>query len=266
VIFGLATLVRCLRCEVLKLRRTLALALAVLLPAAPPLVFFVYVLQKGNEWLPQGVSAMAWTFQAALSLWCILLLPLFAAIESSLIAGIEHQNRGWKHLMALPVPRGAPYAAKLVAVTALVALGTALFWAYTLLSFWGLTRLRPEAGFAGPLPAGETLGIVALVGAASFLLLSVHAFVALRWASFSLNISLALTALLGNVVLTESRLAWLYPWSLPSSVQNVAVPLVFGWGTRGDPASLALAIALSLVAGALASSVGVWSLSRRDVP
>jgi hypothetical protein len=261
-----ATFARCLRAEALKLRRTLAVALAVLLPAAPPLLFLVHVLQKGSDSVPEGVSAMAWTFQGGLSLWCIFLLPPFAAMESSLVAGIEHQHRGWKHLLALPVRRGAVYAAKLVAAAALVAMGTASLCVYTLLSLWGLTRLRPEAGFVGPLPVWEILAVVALVGAASLLLLSVHAFVALRWPSFSLNIALALAALLGNAVLTDSRLRWLYPWSLPSSVQNVAVPLVFGWGTRGTPASLALAVALALAGGAVVSSLGVRTLSRRDVP
>jgi hypothetical protein len=41
---------------------------------------------------------------------------------------------------------------------------------------------------------------------------------------------------------------------------------VFGWGTRGTPASLALAVALALAGGALVSSLGVRTLSRRDVP
>jgi hypothetical protein len=261
-----AGFVRCLTAEALKLRRTVALAVALLLPAAPPLLFLVYVLQRGNLSYPEGVSAMAWTFQGALSLWGTFLLAPFAALETSLVAGLEHQNRGFKHLLALPVPRIAVYGAKLVTAAVLVGIASALLWVYTLLALWGLGRLRPDAGFSGPLPILDTLVVTALVAASSSVLLAVHAWVALRWPSFALNVALALGALVVGVVLTESRLIWFYPWALPGAVQNVAVPLVFGWGTRGTAASLGLVTAASLAGGAGIGLLGVWSLARRDAP
>jgi hypothetical protein len=263
---ALGALARCVHAETLKLRRTLALALALLLPAAPPLLLFVFVLQRGSQSFPEGVSAMAWTFQGALSIWCTFLLAPFAAIETSLLAGIEHHNRGFKHLMALPVPRGAVYGAKLVAALALLGIGTACFFLFTLLALWGLAQLRPDAGFVGSLPIREMLAVTASTGAASLLPLAVHAFVALRWPSFALNVGLAMAALLGSLVLVDSRLIWFYPWSLPTALQNVAVPLAFDWGVRATPGAVT-AVAAGAVGGALAvAAVGVWHLTRRDVP
>ncbi len=261
----LSAIVRCFLADVLKLRRTLALALAVLLPAAPPLLFGVYVLQRGSEGYPKGVGPVDWTAQGMLSLWAIFLLSPFVAIETSLLAGIEHNNRGWKHLMALPVSRVAVYAGKFCTAGLLLVIATASLWIYMALSLRVLALLRPEAGFDTPLPIPQTLGLVALTGITSLLLFSVHAYVALRWASFALNIGVALAASLGNAILVGSPLRYVYPWSLPAAAQNLAVPLAFGWKSPSHPSTLALVIAMAISCSALVAGLAVLDLSRRDV-
>ena len=263
--FWFAAFFRCLGTEVLKLRRTVALALAFFLPALPPLLFFVFVLQRGNEGTPEGVSPVAWTIQGTVSLWAIFLVAPFAAVETSLLAGIEHHHGGWKHLFALPVPRSAAIAAKYVAASALMGIATVSICGYTMLSLWGLTMLRAEAGFIGPLPIRETLVLFALIGAASLFLLSVHSYFAMRWSSFALNVGLALAALLGNFILLESRFRLVYPWSLPPAIENLAGPMLFGWGTRVTPSDLFLIMSLALTGVVLVTFLGVWRLSQRDV-
>ncbi|MBW2278852.1 MAG: hypothetical protein JRF63_15270, partial [Deltaproteobacteria bacterium] len=86
-----------------------------------------------------------------------------------------------------------------------------------------------------------------------------------RWSSFPLNVGLALAGLLGNFVLLESRLRLVYPWSLPPAIENLAGPMVFGWGTRATPSDLFLIMSLALAGVVLVTSLGVWGLSRRDV-
>lgn len=261
----LGAVFRCLGTDALKLRRTPALALAVLLPAVPPLLFFVYVLQRGNQGTPEAVSPVAWTIQGIASLWAIFLIPLFVAIETSLLASIEWNNDGWKHLFALPVPRSAVYTAKFMTAGALMGIATVSICGYTMLSVWGLFQLRADAGFLAPLPIWQIFVLFALVGTASLFLLSVHSVVALRWPSFALNVGLALAALMGNFVLIESRLRLIYPWSLPPAIENLAGPLVFGWGTRGTPYDVFLTLSITTVSAGLVVLLGVWSLSRRDV-
>lgn len=261
----LAAFRRCVSTDTLKLRRTSALALALFLPALPPLLYFVFVLQRGNEGTPDGVSPESWTLLGIVSLWAIFLVPPFAAIETSLLAGIEHQNGGWKQLLALPAPRSAAYAAKYAVAAALMAIATVSISVYTLLSLVSLSRLRADAGFVGPLPIEETFVLFALVGAASLVLLSVHTYFALRWSSFALNVGLALTGLLGNFVLIESRLRPFFPWSLPPAIENLAGPMVLGWGTRGTPSDVVMVVSLALAGGLAITAVGVWRLSRRDV-
>ena len=52
--------------------------------------------------------AAAWLMFARASsvLWVFLMLPLFVTLESALLAGLEHGERQWKHLLALPAAAG----------------------------------------------------------------------------------------------------------------------------------------------------------------
>ena len=261
----LTAVYRCLGADALKLRRTPALALAVFLPVLPPLLYFVYVLQRGNAGTPEDVSPVAWTVQGILSLWAIFLIPPFVAVETSLLAGIEWSHGGWKHLFALPVSRSAAYTAKFICAGALMGVATISICCFTMLSIWGLSQLRVDAGFGAPLPIWQTLVLFSLIGAGSLWLLAVHGYVALRWPSFALNVALALAGLLGNFVLIESDLRLIYPWSLPPAIENLAGPMVFGWGTRATPFDLFLIMLLALAGAGLFASLGVWRLSRRDV-
>jgi hypothetical protein len=262
----LSALGACLSSDVLKLRRTHALVLPLLLPAAPPLVFFVYVLQRGTADYPAGVSPVAWTVEGVSTIWVGLLLPVFASVLCSMLASIEHHAGGFKQLMARPLPRSAVWASKLALAVGLVALAHVALSAYTSAAVWGLGRLRADAGFAGPLHVGETLATVALVGAGGACLVAIHAIVALRWAGFAMNVGLSLVGLLFGVVLVESELRNFYPWSQPAAVQNVAWPLVFGLSGRGGPATLAVLVAASVVPAVGVMVAGVWWLGRRDVP
>lgn len=261
----LAAFRRCLATDVLKLRRTSALALAVFLPALPPLLYFIFVLQRGNAGTPDDVSPESWTLLGIVSLWAIFLVPPFAAIETSLLAGIEHHNGGWKHLLALPIPRTAAYASKYVVAAVLMTIATVSISLYTVLSLWALSRLRSDVGFGGSLLIQETLVLFALVGTASFFLLSAHTYFALRWSSFALNVGISLTGLLGNFVLLESRFRPFFPWSLPPAIENMAGPMVLGWGTRGTPSDVAMVMALAMAGVLVITVLGVWRLSQRDV-
>ena len=105
----------CLGVEALKVKRTMALALAVLLPAAPVAVYFMVLLREGQVTTIKEISPASVIVQSVFAVWASLVFPVFAAVEGSLLAGIEHQNRGWKHLFALPPARGSVIAAKFAA-------------------------------------------------------------------------------------------------------------------------------------------------------
>jgi hypothetical protein len=257
---------RAVRSDLLKLRRTHALVLPLLLPATPPLVFLVYVLQRGTAHYPEEVSPVAWTVQGVLSIWGNFLLPVIAAVECVLVASIEHGSNGWKQLLALPLPRSAVYASKLATMVVLVALAHLALFFYTLASVWTLARMQGDAGFDGPLLTTETLLFVGVVALGAAFMIAIHAALALRWASMAMNIGLALAGVLLSIVLVESTLRNFFPWALPGAVMNMAMPLLFGLEGRAAPVHVALLVAASCLAGGSVMLLVTWWLCRRDVP
>ena len=109
---ALGDLGRALAVERIKIRRTPGLWLVAVLPAAPAFLHVLVTLNAGtppargmpDPWLIYG--------QSVLVMWAVILLPLFVALETGLLAGVEHQSGGFKHLFALPVRRGVVYTAK----------------------------------------------------------------------------------------------------------------------------------------------------------
>jgi hypothetical protein len=144
------SLIRVLHAEILKLKRTLAFWMIFVAPLlVATLQFFVVWNQKRfsadfNLWemAPKGM----------LSVWAIFMLPLLITLETALINGVEHGEKQWKQIFALPIPRHAVYTAKLLIAQALAAASTLILSALTVAVGLALIRLRPEAPHAGAIP------------------------------------------------------------------------------------------------------------------
>ena len=104
---------RALSAEMLKLRGTLALWMCLVAPATVAVLYMLQMTFMDWDKRPPMTGQEAWTMyaQAVLALWSILMLPLFLTLEAALLAGLEHGNQQWLHLLALPLPRGAHYLA-----------------------------------------------------------------------------------------------------------------------------------------------------------
>ncbi len=74
--------------ESLKLKRTLALRLATIAPLLIVFIVFGAYLQRGGG----GPNPLVGFAQLNLTLWTILVLPLYTALLAALLAGIEHQT------------------------------------------------------------------------------------------------------------------------------------------------------------------------------
>jgi hypothetical protein len=139
---------RALNAESLKIKRTLALWLALLTPAALVFLEVAAATQRQGNLLQADVNHWQYMFEHMLSIWVILILPLFITLETALLGQLEHGNHTWKLTHTQPIPRWATMAAKQIWGLGLVTLG--------MLALIGLTLVGGAAHpVGGDVPAGR---------------------------------------------------------------------------------------------------------------
>jgi hypothetical protein len=254
---------RAISAEALKSRKTLALWLVSVLPAAPAGLQLILQL-SGNSNPAGGIDPWLWLSYGVILSWTLFVLPLFVALETGLLAGVEHGANGWKHIFTLPVRRGPVYAAKIAMVSALVAAAHIMLCVWTLVAGAIMGAFSPELKFA-LIPPGELLLFAAASFVGSLLMVSIHAWISLRWQSLVLNVGIAVVALVVNLSLIDSDLRRFVPWLIPMDLTNGILKQALEQATSGIPAAAVPSLATGLLGGLLVSVVAVVMLSRRDV-
>lgn len=219
-------LLRALRAESLKLKNTLALRLCII---APLVIVTLLVLQAivGHQpkVLPTGARAWVNFVSGCFALWALLMLPLFVTLESALIAGLEHSERQWKHLLVLPVPRSAYYMAKWMALLGLVLLASLLFGT-VFVPLGGLILVRFDiGGMAGMPPMALIAKLSVKVYFAAMFIMALHTWIAIRWRSFTVAVAIGMSAtVMGFLIGQSARFGPYFPWTMPAQALAPEAP------------------------------------------
>ncbi|HEX7341628.1 MAG TPA: ABC transporter permease [Rhodanobacteraceae bacterium] len=248
---------RALHAEILKLKHTMALRLVVLIPVGIALLIIAQYISIAH-YMPghhAHTAAKAWFSlgRSTFVFWCLLMLPLFVTLETALLAGLEHNNRQWKHLEALALPRNAHYFGKWSMAVLMVICAHLILLALIPVAGWVLMFAAPTLGIAGVPALGPLVGPVAGSMLASLLMISLQMWVALHWRSFSVAVSVGIFAMVAGFLIGRSH-TWgkFYPWSMPMQV--------FG----KDAHNMTVAIWLGSVAGIVVALIGLYDYLRRD--
>jgi hypothetical protein len=249
-------LARALSAEWLKMKRTLALWLAPIAPLVIVALQIAMVLQRESYYRQQDHSH-AWDQygKQTVFLWTLLMLPLLITLETALLSNLEHGNQQWKHLFALPISRGAVYTAKQLMGMILISLSMVSLYALLVLSGLALRVLTPGLGFEAPVPWLEFLQSVGLAYLASWLIISIHTWVGLRWHSFVVASAVGIAAMVVAVLLFQSDWGQWYPWTLPGVI---TYSLAEGLKPTAE-------LAVGSLGGVLVALLGGWDVTRRDV-
>jgi hypothetical protein len=245
-----------LSAEILKTKRTLALRLAVLAPLLVALLEFLILWRLGAKAGRSGPGIWISLTQNSLLLWDLLMVPLFVTLQTALLAGLEHSNKGWKHLFALPVSRRAIYGAKQLVALALIGISTTVLWAAVIGAGLLLRVFKPGIGFESAIPVWRILWFVLLSYACSWLIIAIHTWVAMRSSSFVVAIGFGVAATVVAVIVLQSDYNIYYPWTLPAVVTRFAI-------VEGELRYLAFGA--GLIGGIALAVVGTLDFSRRDV-
>ena len=165
----------------------------------------------------------------------------------------EHGPRTWDYLRAMPFPRRHLYAAKALCVLGVVAamsllLGVLTVGAVGLAGWW-----KPVVAPTGTPDIATFALLLARIFVASWLLVAVQLWIALRYASFVPALATGIGGTFFAVVATSAKAGMLLPWQIPVN-QLAAQP------ERAD-----ITLALGCVGGCVAFALMLARMSRREV-
>jgi len=247
---------RALAAEVLKLKRTLALWLSIAIPASIVGLQFLVMVQRVEGYISRRDDLWMRFGQEMFLFWSVMALPLSIALVTALLGGLEHRHGGWKHLAALPQPRWTVYAAKQVAAMALVGLSILLLVAFTVLAGHLVGVLKPGAAFPSAIPWEHLCRFAGGVYVTSWLLISIHVWLGMRWDNLVVAMGVAIGATIIAMVMGASDLAHVYPWAMPAIVSETFITGRIEWGT----------VILGGLGGIGMAIWGCRDVIRRDVP
>lgn len=243
---------RALGAELMKLRRTLALRLTFL---APMLAGLLGLLVQSAA-VSRGRGDLAGTFwesdiRSSLTVWAVFLMPLLITVETALLSGIEHAERQWKHLFALPAPRYAIYLAKFGVAQTLVLLSTLLVALFITLAGWLLISWHPSLSAAGRAPLLMIFSQALECWLAAGLILSTNLWVAIRWPGFTVPLAVGIAGTFFAIFAESAKAAEYYPWLLPMNVLS-------------GGARLRTALIVGIAGGLVVTVLGCIDFMRRE--
>lgn len=233
--------------ELTKLRRSLALLLVVVAPALIAMFVFFNLLhgEHGQPW--------AMILQSSAAIWAFFMLPMSVTALTALVAHTEHGPRAWDTLRSLPVPRWHIYAAKAVGVLALVVLMSVLLAILTLAATVAAAWFKPAIAATGAPDVIGYLGLLGRIFLASWLLVAVQLWIALRFPSFVPALAVGIGGTFFAVVASAAKIGIVLPWQIP--INQLA----------SDPARAQLALTVGVIGGCVAFGAMLWRMSSREV-
>ena len=240
---------RALHAELLKLKRTLAFRVIFVLPFLVALLQFFIVLRTKK--FPQTFKLWEAVGTNSLQIWAVFMMPLLIALVTALLNGIEHSDKQWKHLFALPVPRHSIYLSKLVVAQGLMFISTFVLALLVVVVGIAATYLKPELANVGPVPFVWIAKQTAYVWLASWLIIAIHTWISMRWAGFPIALGAGIGGTFFALFAASASLGKYYPWLLP---MNIFIEGRF-----------AMALVLGISGGLVAALLGCFEFVRRDV-
>ena len=250
---------RVLLTEILKIKRTLALAMVVIAPFVIVALYFLIGFFGADQIAKRTPDYWPQLARQTVGLWTILMMPLFLTLETSLLAGVEHIDKNWKSVLALPAPRWTIYVSKLIVTTGMLWMAHAVLVGGTIAGAEVLSVSRPQLKLEH-LSLSLLVSPMLRVSVAALCATAIQHWVSLRWQSFTAAMGFGMCAMIVGFIAANS--ADYGPW-IPWSMSMFAVR---AQNTVAIAADTSMRVVLVALAGAaIITTVGAVEFTKREI-
>jgi hypothetical protein len=242
-------LIKLIQIELLKTKRSLALLMMFLSPLMVLLVNLLLLLHNEGKMINEKGWSLFWLQNYAM--WGYFMMPLYIALITALLNGIDHRSNGWRFMMALPVKQKDLFLAKLfLAWLYLIGASLVLF-----ISIYFLILILDAAGIVGVNMLNiEVSQKLIYTLAAGLAILTIQHIVSWRWKNIVAPLGLGVVATMSIMQFSHSHYWHFNPWTYTLMATN-----------SPDPTTQASAIIYSLVTTLLLTAFAIVWLGRREV-
>jgi len=211
--------------EILKYKRTYALALAVLAPLFISSLFTIIYFCKAEKLVKLGINGLNGMLDGSIGSTSTLLFTFFIILLTVLIHQVEHKAHALKDLFSYPVSYFSTYTSKWIVSYMLIGLSILLYVAFSLFGVWILTIKHPALFWFDSTRILFFIKQVGVITIASLLLMGIQFLIALKWSNVIVPFGVGIVGFISAVILMQG---WKYVHFHPYALSTLAYHRTIG--------------------------------------
>jgi len=242
-------LIKLIQIELIKTKRSLALLMMFLSPLMVLLVNLLLLLNNEGKMIADKGWSLYWLQNYAM--WGYFMMPLYIALITALLNGIEHRSNGWRFMMSLPVKQKDLFLAKLIlAWIYLIGASLVLF-----ISIFLSILILEAAGITGAdMLSFEVSQKLIFTCIACLAILTIQHIVSWRWKNIVAPLGLGVVATMSIMQFSHSKYWHFNPWTYTLMTTN-----------SPEPSMQSSAIIYSLFISLVLTIIAMVWLGKREV-
>ena len=243
-------LIKVIKAELLKSKRSAAVRLTLIGSAFIPFVFLIMYVFKPDHFIA-SVSPNPWIehYVGGFQSGAVFLLPMFIILITSLMTQIETRNNAWKQVFASPVSITSVILAKFIIVQAIIISCFILFDVYMGLSAVAANLINPGYNFLSThIDMNAVLMYTLKIYLATLAISAIQFWISLRFKNYILPLGIGMALLITGMIVMRWEYIYLYPYAYPMLSFMASVKLHQNWVVQHEYISVCYAVPILVLA------------------
>ncbi|RKL65774.1 hypothetical protein CR203_19200 [Salipaludibacillus neizhouensis] len=182
-------------------------------------------------------------------IWAVLILPILAAVLSSMLIMSENSDNNWKYLLALPIKRRDVYFAKITLVIFFLLVSSLLLGI-------GILGSASILHLPGDIPYSQLIQTLSAALIGTFAVLTIQFWLSIKFDNPGIPLAVSICGTVAAIFLLQSALTRWLPWVYPYLVLPIRL---------NEGINITWYMGQSMVVGLLCLIIGYREFAHRDI-